>query len=128
MIDLGLFSSQNISVDGVKVNPRKVLTQLLKRRLSADSPDYVLIRLEFTGTKDGTTKNLRYDIVDKFDEETGLSAMMRTTAFPASIIAQVMARGEVLQKGVTPQEKVIDAEKFVAELQRRNIILNAEWQ
>jgi lysine 6-dehydrogenase len=77
--------------------------------------------LEFVGTKDGVRKRLRYDIVDKFDEATGLSAMMRTTAFPASIIAQMMAKGDVKMRGATPQEQVIDARKFVAELARRNI-------
>jgi saccharopine dehydrogenase-like NADP-dependent oxidoreductase len=50
-----------------------------------------------------------------------LSAMMRTTAFPASIIAQMMASGDILMRGATPQEKAIDAEKFVAELESRNI-------
>jgi saccharopine dehydrogenase-like NADP-dependent oxidoreductase len=55
------------------------------------------------------------------DETTGLSAMMRTTAFPASIISQMMARGDVLVRGATPQEKTIDPDKFVAELDRRNI-------
>ena len=67
------------------------------------------------------TWRLRYDIVDKQDQQTGLSAMMRTTAFPASIIAQMMAKGDVLMRGATPQEKAIDPEKFVAELERRNI-------
>jgi len=47
--------------------------------------------------------------------------MMRTTAFPASIIAQMMAKGEVSERGATPQERAIDPEKFVAELARRNI-------
>jgi saccharopine dehydrogenase-like NADP-dependent oxidoreductase len=47
--------------------------------------------------------------------------MMRTTAFPASIIAQMAARGEVKMRGATPQEKAIDTEKFVSELARRNI-------
>ena len=47
--------------------------------------------------------------------------MMRTTAFPASIIAQMMASGDVLSRGATPQEKAIDPNKFVAELERRNI-------
>jgi saccharopine dehydrogenase-like NADP-dependent oxidoreductase len=47
--------------------------------------------------------------------------MMRTTAFPASIIAQMMAGGDVLTRGATPQEKAIDSDKFVAELERRNI-------
>ena len=47
--------------------------------------------------------------------------MMRTTAFPASIIAQMMARGETLMKGATPQERCIPPEKFVAALAARNI-------
>jgi lysine 6-dehydrogenase len=68
-----------------------------------------------------TRSSLRYDIVDKLDTATGMSAMMRTTAFPASIIAQIMAKGDVLARGATPQEKAIDPDKFVAELERRNI-------
>ncbi len=121
MIDLGLCSSEEIVADFVKVNPRKVFGELLQKNLPADEPDYVLIRLEFVGRKDGATKKLRYDIFDKFDEETNLSAMMRTTAFPASIIAQMSARGEVKLRGATPQELAIDSEKFVAELRKRNI-------
>lgn len=121
MIDLGLCSSDEITVDYQKVTPRKVFGELLQRHLPADGPDYVLVRLSFVGKKDGAVSNLRYDIVDKLDEATGLSAMMRTTAFPASIIAQMMARGDVLMRGATPQEKAIDPDKFVAELDRRNI-------
>ena len=121
MIDLGLCSSDEIVADFIKVKPRKVFGELLTKHLPADGPDYVLVRLEFVGTKDGEPKKLRYDIVDKQDEHTGLSAMMRTTAFPASIIAQMMTRGDVLMRGATPQEKAIDPAKFVAELERRNI-------
>lgn len=119
MIDLGLCSSDEIVVDFQKVTPRKVFGELLQKNLPADGPDYVLVRLDFVGEK----KRLRYDIVDKLDEATGMSAMMRTTAFPASIIAQMMAKGEVLARGATPQEKAIDPDKFVAELARRNIDL-----
>lgn len=121
MIDLGLCSSDEILVDFQKVKPRKVFGDLLQKHLPADDPDYVLVRLDFVGTKNGETKKLRYDIVDKQDETTGMSAMMRTTAFPASIIAQMMARGDVLERGATPQEKAIDPDKFVNELERRNI-------
>lgn len=121
MIDLGLCSSEEIVVDSVKVKPRRVFGELLQKNLPADEADYVLIRLEFVGKSNGETKNLRFDIVDKFDAETGLSAMMRTTAFPASIIAQMTAKGEVARRGATPQELAIDSERFVAELARRNI-------
>lgn len=33
----------------------------------------------------------------------------------------MMARGDLLERGATPQEKAIDPDKFVAELARRNI-------
>ena len=126
MIDLGLCSSEEIFLSepgavAIGLQPRKLFGELLQRHLPADGPDYVLVRLEFEGTAGGESKRLVYDIVDKQDESTGLSAMMRTTAFPASIIAQMMAKGEVLARGATPQEKAIDPEKFVAELGRRNI-------
>ncbi|MBX3244860.1 MAG: saccharopine dehydrogenase NADP-binding domain-containing protein [Acidobacteria bacterium] len=145
MIDLGLCSSESMEFTGTgaasipacesesealatgspaTITPRKVFASLLEKHLPADGPDYVLVRLEFKGTsktEDQKPKTLVYDIVDKQDEATGLSAMMRTTAFPASIIAQMMARGDVLSRGATPQEKAIDPEKFVAELKRRNI-------
>lgn len=121
MIDFGLCSSDAITVDGAEVKPRRVFGELLQKHLPADGPDYVLVRLDFVGKAKGESKSLRYDIVDKLDEQTGLSAMMRTTAFPASIIAQMMASGDVLARGATPQEKAIDPEKFVAELERRNI-------
>ena len=124
MIDLGLCSNEEIEVDGQKVKPRRLLGELLQRHLPADEPDYVLVRLDVVGLRDGETAKLRYDIVDKYDADTGLSAMMRTTAFPASIIAQMMASGDVLTRGATPQEKAIDPEKFVAELERRNININ----
>jgi len=118
MIDLGLCSSDEIVVDFQKVKPRKVFGDLLQKHLPADGPDYVLVRLYFVG--DGGKKR-RYDIVDRHDDATGMSAMMRTTAFPASIIAQMMARGDVLVRGATPQEKAIDPTVFVDELKRRNI-------
>lgn len=125
MIDLGLCSSEEMVVDYQKVKPRKLFGDLLQKHLPADGPDYVLVRVEFVGTRtpSSASSRLTYDIVDKLDETTGLSAMMRTTAFPASIIAQMMARGDVSTRGATPQEIAIDPDKFFAELERRNIVI-----
>lgn len=120
-IDLGLASSEEIEVDGVRVRPRRVLGEMLLRHLPADEPDVVLIRVEFHGRAEGVAQRLRYDIIDRFDERTGLSAMMRTTAFPASIIAQMMARGDIKEKGAIPQELSVPPDAFVAELLKRNI-------
>ena len=117
MIDLGLCSSQLIEVDGVRVKPRRVLGELLVKNLPHDEPDVVLVRVEFVG--DG--KRLRYDIIDRQDPETDLSAMMRTTAFPASIVALMMARNQTTSKGALPQERCIPPDAFMSELATRNI-------
>ena len=53
MIDLGLCSSEEIVADRQKVKPRKVFGDLLQKHLPADEPDYVLVRVEFVGSKDG---------------------------------------------------------------------------
>ena len=117
MIDLGLCGSSLLEVDGVRVKPRRVLGELLVKHLPHDGPDVVLVRVEFQG--DGRT--LRYDIIDRFDPETGLSAMMRTTAFPASIVALMMARNQTTSKGALPQERCIPPDAFMRELAARNI-------
>lgn len=120
-IDMGLCSSDEIPVSNGMVRPRAIFARSLESYLPADEPDYVLVRVEVSGRSIGNSKRLRYDIVDRQDNSTGMSAMMRTTAFPASIIAQMMSRGDVSTRGATPQEKAIDPEKFVAELKRRQI-------
>ncbi|MGZ7040002.1 MAG: saccharopine dehydrogenase family protein, partial [Thermoanaerobaculia bacterium] len=123
MIDLGLCSSKPILVDGMQVTPRRVLGELLVRHLPHDEPDVVLVRVEFVG--DG--KRLSYDIIDYADSKTGLSAMMRTTAFPASIVALMMARGQTEKKGALPQERCIPAELFMKELAARKIRVEESW-
>lgn len=124
LLDLGLASTEPVELDGARVSPRRLLCEMLQRHLPAGGPDVVLIRVEFVGVMNGLGKTLRYDIIDRFDEQTGLSAMMRTTAFPASIVAQMMARGETTSKGAIPQELCIPAASFVKELAARDININ----
>lgn len=119
MIDLGLCSSEPLTVDGVTVKPRRVLGDLLVSNLPHDEPDAVLVRVEFAG--DG--RRLRYDIIDRHDPKTGLSAMMRTTAFPASIVALMMARGQTTVRGAQPQERCIPPDLFMEELGKREIVV-----
>ena len=123
MIDLGLCSSTPVEVDGARVIPRRVFGDLLVRNLPHDEPDVVLVRVEVSGGG----KRLRYDIVDRQDPATGLSAMMRTTAFPAAIVALIMARGQTTQKGAQPQERCIPPDLFMRELARREIRVQEYW-
>jgi len=123
MIDLGLCSSEVVAVDGQRVPPRRLLGELLVRNLPADEPDVVLVRVEVSGGG----RTLRYDIVDRFDESSGLSAMMRTTAFPAAIVALMMARGQTQRRGALPQERCLPADRFMQELAARKISVVESW-
>ena len=130
LADLGLTASDPVAAGGVSVAPRRLLGEMLYRRLPADEPDVVLARIEFVGSlagDEGRASRLRYDIIDRFDERAGLSAMQRTTSFPASIIAQMMARGEMTQKGAVPQERCVPPDAFVAELARRDIHIDESF-
>lgn len=128
LIELGLCDGGAVELEGARVSPRRLLGEMLYKHLPADGPDVVLIRLEFVGqlvvADAGRATRLRYDIIDRFDERTGLSAMQRTTAFPASVIAQMMARGLTTRKGSIPQERCVPAEAFVRELAARDIVID----
>jgi len=53
--------------------------------------------------------------------------MMPTTAFPASIIAQMLGSGRIGQKGVVPQELSVPPEEFWQELGKRGIRVEERW-
>jgi saccharopine dehydrogenase-like NADP-dependent oxidoreductase len=53
--------------------------------------------------------------------------MMRMTAFPASIVTLMMARGQTTAKGALPQERCIPADLFMKELAARKIDVVDKW-
>jgi lysine 6-dehydrogenase len=83
--------------------------------------DLVVLRCVVTGRSKGARVKLTYDLVDRRDLRTGLFAMNRTVGFTASIVAQMIAAGEIRKRGVLTAIKDIPAERFLAELGRRGI-------
>lgn len=123
MLQIGLASREKISVDGQDVEPRALFRAVLDKNLCFNEPDLVLVRVELEGAKDGASKKLRFEIIDRQDEKTGLTAMMRTTAFPIAIIAWMAASGKISARGVQRQELAVDPDIFIAELKKRGIKL-----
>lgn len=124
MLEIGLGSRKPVEIDGQTVEPRAVLKAVLDRNLGFDDPDLVLVRLTFEGEKDGEKKTLVYEIIDRKDSRTGLTAMMRTTSFPAAIIAWMAAAGQISERGVKPQEVAVKPSLFLPQLKKRGISLN----
>ncbi len=127
LMDLGLFDERPVSVGGTQVLPRELIEALFAERLSFGDDDAVLVRVTARGVKDGRERTLTRTIVDHCDKASGLTAMMRTTAFPASIVAQMVADGTISRRGAVPQESVVPAGPFIEQLGARGIRVETEW-
>ncbi|MFW9916046.1 MAG: saccharopine dehydrogenase family protein [Candidatus Thorarchaeota archaeon] len=124
LMSMGLFDEEPVEIQGEKIRPRDILSQLLYKKLPKNQPDVVLARTSVTGRKEsGDSCTIENQIIDYFDEETQLTAMMRTTAFPTSIIALMILNGQINVKGAVPAEIAVDAEKLKKELKKRDILV-----
>ena len=121
LLDLGFASAEPVMVGGSVRTAREVFEELLRRKLPANGPDLVLMKVMISGTMNSTSRSVVYELIDYYDTRSGLTSMMRTTSFPTSIIAQMTARGEITARGVHPPEECVPLEPFLAELRRRNI-------
>jgi lysine 6-dehydrogenase len=120
----GLLETEPVEVQGMRVSPREVLHALLdpKIRAKPGEPDLVIIRIKALGKKDGRPAQAILDLVDRFDEVTGFTAMERTTGWDGSIKTIMNAQG-VTPRGVHPAELAVPGALYVAELRRRGFRL-----
>lgn len=127
MMQLGLFDEEPLAVGAAEVTPRDLTEKLLRDRLPRDGDDVVLLRVWAEGEVEGRERTLTYTMIDHCDPETGLTAMQRTTAFPAAIVACMVASGEIDERGVVLQEQVVPTGRFFEELERRGVDLEVSW-
>lgn len=130
--ELGLFSSEKMRVGNVDVAPRAVMSKVFEGKFASKGPDVCIMRLEahesiktpgVRGLLGGKLKGrvACFTMVDHYDPKSDMSAMMRTTAFPASIVLQMMCTGAVSKHGAVLQERDVPAEAFLEEVARRGI-------
>ncbi len=119
--ELGLMDKKEIKLGKNKIAPRAVLSHLLSEKLAKNLPDVVVVRVTVTGVKGGEPLQIVWNGIDYGSEADSLTAMGRMTTFPASIIAQMIARGDITQRGVVRQEDVVPTKLFLAELTSRGI-------
>jgi lysine 6-dehydrogenase len=62
-------------------------------------------------------------MIDEYDSETKLTSMMRTTAWPASVVLQMMVSGEIAKRGAVLQERDVPAQQFLNEMAARGVAL-----
>jgi lysine 6-dehydrogenase len=121
---LGLLSSTPVEVEGASVRPRALFARVAGPALDRGEPDVVLLRVTALGERRGQAVRRVYEMIERSDPERGLTAMMRATAFPATIVLLMLARGEARGPGALPQERCIDPRRFLDELGRRGLVVS----
>jgi lysine 6-dehydrogenase len=121
LIELGFASAEPIMVGANVRTTRELFAELLRKKLDYRDKDVVLARATIEGSTGKLRRSLVYELIDYYDVSTQMTAMMRTTAFPTSVIAQMLAQGRVTRRGVFPPEEIVPGEALIRELSRCDI-------
>ena len=105
LIDCGLLETRPVIFHNKPIMPREFVSNILSRKLTlGEERDLTLLRVEVSGKRHGRKTRRRYQMIDHYDSRHRITSMARTTSFPCSIAAQILASGRVQQKGLVPPE------------------------
>ena len=122
ILKLGLADENEIAPG---ITPRKVLETQMAKNLRGDDEDLVLLRVTASGKVNGKNSQKGLDIVDMYDRKNKITAMMRTTAYPTSIIAQMIVDGRIPERGVMTPEMCVPGDALINEMAKRGIVAKA---
>jgi len=127
LAQLGFLDDHPVPGLGGALSPRDFLVHHLGPRLQygPGEKDLVVMRVVVGGTRGGEHIRLTYDLVDERDLATGFLAMTRTVGFSVSMVAQMVASGEISARGVLTAVRHIPPERFLAGLQERGVVITA---
>jgi saccharopine dehydrogenase-like NADP-dependent oxidoreductase len=129
--ETGLFSKEPLRVGEATVRPLDVMAKLLFPKWTFDEgeADLTVLRVVADGLEDGRPTRYSWDLLDRFDPETGLRSMSRTTAFPAAITAGLMLDGAFTKPGVHAPEELGRVpgllDRVLRELEARGVVCHA---
>jgi saccharopine dehydrogenase-like NADP-dependent oxidoreductase len=124
----GFFSTGAVEIDGARVRPLDLSAKLLLQqwRLEPFEPELTVMRVTVEGEEQGKPVRHVWDLLDRYDAQTGFSSMARTTGFTCAAAANLLLQGKYRETGVHPPEQVGRQEscfKFIREyLDARQVI------
>jgi lysine 6-dehydrogenase len=106
--ETGFFSQEEIEVNGARVRPLDVTAKLLfpKWKMGPADRDITIMRVVVEGTASGRNRRFTSDLLDRFDPETGVHSMARTTGYTATMAVRMLARGLYARKGIIAPELI----------------------
>jgi len=104
--DSGFLSPEPMDVDGVSIAPLSLTSKLLFRswHFEPGEVDLTIMQVILTGRHGGRAVTHTYDLLDRYDEATGVASMSRTTGYTCSLVARQVLRGQFAEPGICPPE------------------------
>ncbi len=102
----GLFSEQEIDVNGTMIRPIDFSSKLLfpMWKMKPGEVDFPILQVIVEGKKDGKSRRYIYDLFDKYDPATDTQSMARTTGYTATMAIRMLAADLYDRKGRSPPE------------------------
>ena len=117
--ELGLLDAKPIKVKGETVVPRAAFIAAVSPKLTRpEAHDLVALRVVVTGTNG---KRAAWELLDYYDQATGISAMMRTTGYSLSITGLMQVDGRIAKHGVHTPDMAVPFGAYVNELANRGV-------
>ena len=123
LLDLGFATNEPLMVGTTIRTNREFFADLLRKKLDFGDTDLVVARATCTGLRRGVPTTVTYELIDYYDERAKLSAMMRTTAFPVSVIARMLVDGVISKRGALLPEQCVPGQEMINELAKRGITI-----
>jgi lysine 6-dehydrogenase len=127
LLDLGFGSNEPITVGSNVLTGKELFSELLSKKLEKTGKDVVLLRVWIQGIRERRLQTLTYNVIDFFDENDNITAMMRMTAFPTSVLAQFVVEGVIDSRGVATPEMCVPLQPLLEEMRARNLIIQQHW-
>jgi len=127
LVDMGVADTEPIKLKNTEIVPRDFLMAVLTEKKLLGYPegvipdDYEATRVQVIGEKKKQKVVYTMDVVFQAKKEWGASCSQYDVGVPASIAAQMIAKGEISARGALPPEVCVNPRPFVAQLTRRNI-------
>jgi lysine 6-dehydrogenase len=119
--DFGFWGTEPVCIRGGSAIPRQVFNSLMSEKLkNTTDNDLVVVHAIGMGQKQGRPCRIEMDILQRFDEVTGFSAMEQLTGSSTAIYAAAIANGQ-MQKGCLRYETAMRGGEFVEQLRRRGV-------
>ncbi|MDX2499449.1 MAG: saccharopine dehydrogenase C-terminal domain-containing protein [Deltaproteobacteria bacterium] len=125
---LGFLSDKPVKGLPCDVSPYQFLDKLMgpKLQYEKDEKDLVAMVNVFEGLCAGKHIRRTSRMLIERDLNTGLMAMNKGVGFPASIVAQMIAGGEITATGVLSPVKHVPGRTFLDRLAKRGIVIEEE--